>query len=316
MTRARAIPSIPAVSNEPDSAIAPPRTLDALRALSLRLGREDAPVRLGPKARHALAGMIELQGDPALLSITALADKLAVNPSTLSRLARNLGYANFGALQTVLLSASLAGPGQFYTNQARAALEGEDVSGLGGIARLCRESQANIDRFLNRSDAETFRGVAAKLSAARRVRVHGIRQFHAVASFLVYGLGMIRSDVALLDAQAGGTAEGLAAMGERDVLVSTSCNPYSAEVVETAKAAAEQGIEVIALTDHANSPLLASARLAILAPHETSFLSNSLSTFIVAAECIINGCAAIDPERSKRALQERDRMIKRLLIEL
>ncbi|MBZ0123005.1 MAG: MurR/RpiR family transcriptional regulator [Roseovarius sp.] len=286
-----------------------------MRDLMLRVSRGEAPLSLGPKAQQALADILDLRGDPALLSITALAEKLSVNPSTLTRLARTLGYAGFGAFQQVLLDAAMAAPGDFYTRQAQTALAGEDASGMGGVARLCRENQANIERFLESCDIQQFHQATELITSAPRVMVHGIRQFHAVASFLVYGLRMIRSDVHLLDSNNLGAAEGLASMSPKDVLISASCAPYSVQVAATARAAADQDMRIVAVTDRASSPLVAVSRAAILVPHETSFLSNSLTTFILAAECLINGCAATSPEMAKQALTARDNMIKKLNIE-
>ena len=215
----------------------------------------------------------------------------------------------------MLLSASLSIPGEFYSRQARAALEGGS-SPHARVAQLCRENQANIDRFVESFDEARFEAMAATIMAAPRVVVHGIRQFHSVASFVVYGLRMIRSDVALLDANGLGIAEGLALLGDGGLLISTSCAPYSTQVVEVAAEARRMGIDAIAITDYTDSPLAQNSRAALLVGHETSFLSNSIGAFIVAVECLINACAAASPETSRRALRERDRMIERLGIEI
>ncbi|MDD7969535.1 MurR/RpiR family transcriptional regulator [Roseinatronobacter alkalisoli] len=297
----------------PDSV---PQTVAGLREMMLRIAKGEGAITLGPKAREALARILDLQGDPALLSITTLADKLGVNPSTLTRLSRNLGYSGFGAFQQVLLNASMAPPGSFYSRQAETALRGGDGTGLNGVAALCRESQANIDRFLDTCNQSQFRHATELIAGAPRVMVYGIRQFHAFASFLVYGLRMIRSDVHLLDSNALGVAEGIASMSPQDVLIISSCAPYSRQVVDVARAAVDKPVSVVAITDRADSPLIMASKAALLVPHETSFLSNSLSTFILAAECLINGCAAADPDTAKAALAERDRMIGRLGIEM
>ncbi|MBD3678384.1 MAG: MurR/RpiR family transcriptional regulator [Rhodobacteraceae bacterium] len=315
MTRTRTDPSLQATDTAAGEAAAPPQDVQQLRDLLFRIARGETHLSLGPKAQRAFAEILNLRGDPALLSITALAEKLSVNPSTLTRLARSLGYPGFGAFQHVLLNASMSAPGDFYTRQAQTALAGEDATGIGGIARLCRENQANIERFLESCDIDQFRVATGVIASAPRVMVHGIRQFHAFATFLVYGLRMIRSDVHLLDSNNLGVAEGLASISQEDALVSASCAPYSTHVAATARAAADQGIKVVAITDRASSPLVAISRAAILVPHETSFLSNSLTTFILAAECLINGCAAIAPDQAKHALSARDDMIKRLDIE-
>lgn len=292
----------------------PPETLPALRALAEAIARGETEISLGVKARSALSRILDMVGDPALLSITTLAQRLEVNPSTLTRLATALGYAGFPAFQHVLLQASLTMPGAFYARQARAALEGGS-STQARAARLCRENQANIERFVEGLDGAAFEATAEMIMAAPRVMVHGIRQFHAVASFLVYGLRMIRADVALLDAAGLGLAEDLSLLTEGGLLISTSCAPYSTQVVAVAAEARRAGIGTLALTDSANSPLVQSSQRAVLVGHETSFLSNSIGAFIVAAECLINACAAARPEAAREALGARERMIGQLGIE-
>jgi DNA-binding MurR/RpiR family transcriptional regulator len=233
---------------DPPATVAPPETLTELRSLAVAIAQGAGPVTLGTKARHALSRVLEMGGNPVLLSITTLAENLSVNPSTLTRLAHSLGYSGFPAFQQVLLSASLAGPGAFYSQHARAALEAGSTTHA-RAARLCRENQANIERFFDRFDEGAFDAAVAMIVTAPRVVMHGIRQFHAVASFLVHGLRMIRSDVTLLDADGLGTAEGLTQMGPDDVLISTSCAPYSAQVAEVAATARRLGLKTVAITD-------------------------------------------------------------------
>ena len=297
------------------TAARPPETLAELRALMLAIARGEAPISLGAKTREALGRILDLTGSPALLSITALAEVLEVNPSTLTRLAHSLGYSGFPTFQQVLLTASMATPGEFYSRQARAALA-EGTSTQSRAVQLCRENQANIDRFVEQFDAEAFETAVHLLMSAPRVAVYGIRQFHAIAAFLVYGLRMIRSDVALLDANSLGTAEGLAMLEKGDVLLAASCAPYSAQVVEVARVAREIGLPIVALTDRTSSPLVDTSRAAILVGHESSFISNSIGAFTVAAECLINACAAARPDQTRKALAGRDRMIERLGIEM
>lgn len=293
---------------------APPDTLIGLRGLAVEIARGTAPVALGAKAGAALSRLLEMVGDPALLSITTLATALEVNPSTLTRLAHSLGYSGFPALQQVLLSASMAAPGAFYSRQAQTALQAGS-SPRARAVQLCHENQANIDRFIENFDEAAFEQATRMIVEAPRVVVHGIRQFHSVASFLVYGLRMIRSDVQLLDANNLGIAEGLALTGPGDVLISMSCAPYSVTVVEVARIARQIGLPVIALTDQASSPLVDPSQAAILVPHASTFLSNSMGAFTVAAECLINACAAARPEAARQALERRDEMIEGLGIE-
>ncbi|MFA5539229.1 MAG: MurR/RpiR family transcriptional regulator [Gemmobacter sp.] len=294
----------------------PPATLDALRQLALAIARGEVAIGLGPKASAALGRILELQGSPALLSITALAAELGVNPSTLTRLARSLGYPGFGAFQDVLLNASLAGPGAFYSRQARAALAGDDPGSRARVERLCRENQANIDRFIEGFDAAGFDLATVRIAEAPRVAILGVRQFLSFAVFLAYGFQMIRADVSVLDLPGLGAAEGLAALQPGDVLVAASCAPYTGGVVEAVRAAKERGLAVVVITDRASSPLVGASDVALFVAHRTSFLSNSMTAFTACAECLINAVAARLGDSAAAALAERDRMIARLGIEV
>src|SRR3546814_12062782 len=74
---------------------------------------------------------------------------------------------------------------------------------------LAHETARNVEGFMAGLNLRVATEVARALASARRVRMHGVRQNHAFASFLAYGLGMLRGDVALLDAAQLGAAEAL-----------------------------------------------------------------------------------------------------------
>ncbi|MFY0989483.1 MurR/RpiR family transcriptional regulator [Halomonas sp. C05BenzN] len=294
----------------------PPETVEALRALSLRISRGETELRLGPKAQEVLARLIELNGDQALLSISTAARQLQVNPSTISRLARSLGYERFSDLQGVLLSTSLSQSRSFYRDHASTALKADRHHLQAQADRLCAENRQNIERFaqgLEHGDIEAF---AQAVMGAGRVRLHGVRQFHALCSFTAYGLGMLRADVGLLGGTGNGIAEGLAAMSPGDVLIAASCKPYTRQVVDVCRVAHEHGMQTLVLTDYASSPLVRHSDVSILVPHETSFLSNSMVAFFAAAECLINACATVAGDDAATAISRRDRFIDELGIEM
>ncbi|MCE8026545.1 MULTISPECIES: MurR/RpiR family transcriptional regulator [Halomonadaceae] len=293
-----------------------PSDLESLRALSLAIARGESDRHLGPKAQEVLSRLIELRGDPALLSISALAEKLEVNPSTISRLARSLGYTRFGELQRILLSDSLTPPHSFYRQHASVALAADKSDLLNQARQLAGEQCRNIERLLDNLRSDELEAFANAVMNAARVRLYGVRQFHAFASFLAYGLGMLRSDVSLLSDSGHGIAEGLAGMGTDDVLIAASCKPYTREVVNVCKAARNHGIRVLVVTDMSNSPLVRHSEQALLVPHETSFISNSMVAFLSAVECLVNTCATLSGETAAEALSRRDRFIDELKIEM
>src|SRR5690606_21993650 len=107
---------------------------------------------LGKRSRQVLALLIEAPQQAAVSSISALAERLGVNASTLSRLAQRLGYGGFGQLQDVFRREVTEGQ-SFYSDQASRLLEtSNDTKGLARLNRLARQESANMASLLERID--------------------------------------------------------------------------------------------------------------------------------------------------------------------
>jgi DNA-binding MurR/RpiR family transcriptional regulator len=294
-----------------------PGTIEELRDLTLRIRRKEIDLALGSKALDVLARLVDTPEQTAVRSISELADGQGVNASTLTRLAKRLGYAGFSDFQSVFRQAIADDERYFYSRQAGRLMsvtrgEREEVHVL---ERIAQETKANIDGFLGQTDAETLKRAAVLLATAPRVRVHGVRQFHAFASFMVYGLGMLRSDVALLDAPRLGEAEALSQLSPGDLVLVASCAPYTRSVAEVATVAKGIGLDVIAITDTRSSPLVPPARHAFFIPHASSFFSNSMGAYIVFCEGLLNLVARELGDRAIDTLAAREKLIGAMGIE-
>jgi DNA-binding MurR/RpiR family transcriptional regulator len=296
----------------------PPRTIEEMRALVLRINRKEAPIALGAKANDVLARLVEAPEQSAVRSISELADQFGINASTLTRLAKRLGFDGFGDFQAVFRKAIAGDDQYFYSRQAGRLLatrphQGDEVE---AFEKLARETAANVDGFVGQLDAVSLRGAVDLLANARRVRIHGVRQFHALASFLAYCLGMVRSDVALLDAPRLGEAEALSQLDKGDVVIVASCAPYTRSVAHVARVAAANGLPVIAITDSRASPLVPPASHAFFIPHASSFYSNSMGAYVVFCEALLNLVARALGDRALKSLADRERLIGDMKIEI
>lgn len=304
-----------------------PRNVEELRELTVGIGRgEEGGLALGGKAHTVLAKLVERPEEVAVRSITELAATLGVSPSTLTRLATRLGYAGFVDFQNVFRDSLAERHRHFYSQQAERLVAGASARAQGGsdgrspevdtVVQLARESINNVEGFLAQLSASELQGAARALAQAPRVRIHGLRQFSALASFLSYGLGLIRADVGLLDAQGLGVAEGLAQLQAGDVVIATSVAPYTRSVVDAALAAARAGLVVISITDTRASPLVQPAQHAFFIPHESSFFSNSMGAYLVFCEGLLNLVATHLGSSALQALELRERFITDLQIEV
>ncbi|MBW5801526.1 MurR/RpiR family transcriptional regulator [Halomonas elongata] len=296
----------------PPSASHRPETLGDLERLLADIDGGEGSVRLGKRSRHVLTALVTAPQQAAVSSISDLAERLGVSPSTLSRLAQRLGFEGFTGLQAVFRRNVTEGK-SFYSDQVSRLLDGDgNDDGQARLSRLGRQECANIGDMVAGIDGEAFAQAAAMLVEARRVRVHGMRQFASLASFMAYGLGMLRPDVAPLDAARHGVADALAQLDEGDVLVVASCFPYTPSVLATAEVAARQGIRLIALTDSTSSPLAKVAHYTFPVPNHSLFFSNSMCAFMLLAEGLLSEAASQLGDAGLAALKRRERLIGEL----
>ena len=298
-----------------------PRTIEQLQALVVDINCGSTAVSLGAKAHGVLAKLVEKPHEVAVSTITELSEAFGVNPSTLTRLATRLGYLGFNDFQSVFRDSVTQTSRHFYTGQAHRLIDDDaqadrPTTEMGVVVKLAQESIRNVDSFLSQLNPAELVGAAQLLARARHVRVHGLRQIHPLASYLTYGLGMIRGDVSLLDGPGLGVAESLAQLDKGDVLVVATVAPYTRSVAEVARIAHKAGVVVIAITDSRASPLVPSAKYAFFIPHESSFISNSMGAYVVFCEGLLNLVARELGDTALMALDRREGFISQLNIEV
>ncbi|RFB78197.1 MurR/RpiR family transcriptional regulator [Methylovirgula sp. 4M-Z18] len=304
-------------SDSPLISVMPPQSLEELRELAIRIGRGESDISLGGKALDVLSRLVDSPELSAVRTISELADGFGVNASTLTRLAKGLGYDGFGHFQGIFRQAIADDGLYFYSRQAGRlmSVKDENDAEIHIFERLAAETQANVDRFLAQLNGQALREAASTIATAKRVRAYGVRQFHSFVSFFIYGLTMIRGDAALLDPLRLGEAEALAQLARGDVLIVASCAPYTRNVAEVAATAARAGLHVIAITDTRSSPLVPPSRHAFLVPHASSFFSNSMGAYTVFGEGLLNLVARELGPHAIEALARREKLIGDMDIE-
>lgn len=299
------------------------QNLNELKELIIDVGRGQASISMGHKTLQVLAALVENPNEVALQSISEVAKQVGVNASTLTRLASRLGFSGYGEFQAVfkrnLTTHHATAPAHFYSRQGKRLLQtrrGKQHEGDNVLANIAHDSVRNIETTLAALDHKMMLDAARRLAKARRVVVYGLRQFHGIASYLSYGLNLVRPDVSLLDANAMGVAEGLSQMNPQDVLIVASVAPYTQLVAEVTKTAHANQIDVIALSDSLASPLVTHARYAFLIPHQGSYISNSLGAYLVFCEGLVNLVAKELGAAGLKSLRQRERLIEQLKIEI
>jgi DNA-binding MurR/RpiR family transcriptional regulator len=237
------------------SATRPARDFDALRAdLASRSGTLSK--RLAQVAQFFLNHPEEV----AVTTLVRLADQAQVPPATITRFAKELGFAGFADLQLVFRE-RLLGPRLPYAERlAQPGIADADLAQpghvFGSFVQAAVQSLLRIEEALDRDALEAF---VEMLADSDVVHVAAARGAFGLGAYAVYGLGSIGRRAHLVDNLGSMRAMQVQAIGAADTLLVMTFDDYTRETVEVAQLAAARGLRVLAITDNALSPVTAHA---------------------------------------------------------
>lgn len=300
-----------------------PRTLEELKRKLQKLNAPKSDLKLGKRALAALTQMMDNPEKVAVTSISVLAKEAKVNPSTLSRLVRKLGFASFAEFQLIFRKhLARSSHTSFYSDLAgrfvNETAESTDLAptSLALMTQVAEEETGNIAQMLSSLDVGALDKTVNLLAKAPRVRVYGLRQANTVANFFAYALGLLRPDVSLLGNPHHGVAHGLNELTQEDVLVVIGAAPYTRATIAAARIAANHGMQVIAITDSHGSPLATEATLSFIAPTSSTWYSNSMAAFLVFIEGLMAMMAGRLGGRGLASLKHHEQLIDEVSYEL
>lgn len=215
---------------------------------------------LSPQQRLIAQYLLEHPDEFALGTAAAVADAAGVQPSALVRFANAMHFSGFSQLQRLFQERLLERAGSY--RQRISAMQpalggrpGAKAAGQPALLPFVELAQADLRQLEHALDEATLREAALLLSRARRVHVLAQRRAFPVAAYLAYALGELELRVQLLDGVGGMLGGSLRQIEPDEVLLVVTFKNYSSEVVEAAKEARARGVQVVAMTDHALSPV-------------------------------------------------------------
>lgn len=293
-----------------------PKSLEELGSLLADIKSNNSHLKLGSRALEVLKGMIDSPNNAAMYSISHLAKTFDVNPSTLTRLAKTLGFSGFSEFQNIFRDFT-ANADSFYSQRADKLFTGDSGhKGLDLAAKIANDENNNIATMLSNINAETLDGAVDALLQAKQVRSHGLRQSYPIADYLSYGLGLIRKNVSVLSVAEHGIVHGISQLSEGDLLFAIGSKPYTRNTITAARLAKKQGITIIAMTDNYTSPLAECADYTFIAPTTGSFFSNNMGSSIVLIEVLLSLLAQKLGDSALESLRHYERLISEMEIGL
>ena len=212
----------------------------------------DLPKKLAQAAHYALAH----PDDIALGTAASIAAAAKVQPSTLVRLAQQLGYRGFSDFQSVFRSRLKVRASTY--EERLAQIESADGSTnpeavlLAGFLNVARQS---IDGLTITLDNSIFSQSVEMLANAEVIYVMARRRSYPLAVQMSYAFSQLGIRAIVLDSANQIDSEQIGLAGAKDAAILCSFAPYSPETIACAKRFATDGVPFLAITDSALSPL-------------------------------------------------------------
>lgn len=241
---------------------------------ALLLHLKEQFVTLSPQFRLGAKYLLDNPHEVPLRSMRKIATDAHVQPITLIRLARLLGFDGWQNLREFFVG-GLHEHGQQYATRARKLVNEPDSGRL--FAAMLDAQQENL-MALSVQEAESLGKAAACINAAPTVRAAGFRSSHPIAFAFYYLYRLFRPSVHLLQGASGTLELELRALEPGDAVLMVSFEPYSREIIRVAETARSVGCKLIALTDSSVSPIaLKSDYTLLFATGSPSFFPSTTS---------------------------------------
>ena len=221
----------------------------------------------------------------ALGSITALAKAAEVSTPTVVRLVQKLGYKGYPDFQTVVraeVEERLISPLAKHDRWAEGAPDAHILN------RFADAVVGNLQATLGQIDHAEFDAVARLMAdKSRRIYAMGGRITHAMADYFVTHMKIIRRDVTLISDMSNAWPPALIDMGPGDVLLAFDIRRYENNVLSLVEIAADQGAEVVLITDQWVSPAAERARYRLSAHIEAPSAWDSTVAIQILVETLL-----------------------------
>jgi DNA-binding MurR/RpiR family transcriptional regulator len=237
---------------EDDAAALPPRAFRELRDLIVT-NRSKLPKRLAQVAAYA----IDYPDDMAFGTVARIAEAAEVQPSTLIRFAKALGYDGFSDLQAVFQERLRNRPANYDERLTSLDSHAAGMPSPGALIEgFCGAARRSLERLVERVDIVKMDAAARLLAQADTVYLVGQRRSHPISAYLNYVFGKLRVRSVLIGSPGGTDRETLSFAGPRDAAVVVSFTPYAPTTVEYSRQLTRQGTPLIIITDSPFSPLV------------------------------------------------------------
>lgn len=233
------------------------------------------------------------------LNVSTLAANAGVSEATIVRFAFFLGFSGYPQLQAQFQEAIQ----KHLTTFERLEISNTTYNEMESKEKLQQFFSDDVERLVNTSEGintEVFFQVVEEIGEAEKIFIAANRSSTGLGQLLQYYLDMLLGNSQLVHTMNGNLSR-LAEIQPKDVIIGIGFPRYSSDTVDILKFAQKQGGITVALTDTLFSPLIPSAKYALLTPTRT----NSFLDSYVGPLSIINALLVCVSQKNKEQVENR-----------
>jgi DNA-binding MurR/RpiR family transcriptional regulator len=252
---------------------------------------------LSPNQRALARFVGENYQAAAFATVSELAGQSKVSEATIVRFAKRMGFKGWPELQKELrrlVRLDLRG-----AERLRLALD-RKPSAPATLDLVIGKERENIDALYRTHDASSFRRAVQLLRRAPETLVVGTRSTAPLAYHLAFALNKLALPARRLTAITSETYDELSRLPLRTLVVVIGFPRYLRELVRLLAFVRERGLQTLAITDSAFSPLTADVNLYVPA-ESASFIAFHCAPLVL-VNALVHELSAADKGRTLEAL--------------
>ncbi|ANQ23828.1 hypothetical protein BA893_19555 [Vibrio natriegens] len=199
---------------------------------------------LTPELQKAAGYLLEHQNEIAIYSMRSLAEHADVQPSTLLRVAKALGYKGWTDLKDNLIKEVGLTSEVGYSDKAQ-SLMSDDEEFIHSVFSSIQDNMMESS-VLNLG---LLSGAAELINNGKKVYICGFRASFSVAYYLYYITRLFKNNVYLIDGLACNLEQYIRDFEEGDVVIHIGFKPISKEISHILNAAKTAGSKTLFITD-------------------------------------------------------------------
>lgn len=267
-----------------------------VEALLLHLKNQFAS--LSPQFRRGAKYLLDNPGEVPVRSMRKIALDAQVQPITLIRLARLLGFDGWQDLREFFVGGFNENAQQL-SSRARRMISEPGSDRL--LAAMLEAQQKNL-MALSLQEEGSIDRAATLINTAPNIYVAGFRSSYPIAFTFYYLYRLFRSSVHLIQGAAGTLELEMRPLEPGDAVLMVSYEPYSQEINRVAETACDAGCKLIALTDSLVSPIALKADCSLLFSAGSPSFFPSTASALALVEILIASLLAEKGEDAIRAI--------------